>query len=81
MVTKGNYLFLFGVESQIDFPRAVAMRYNVEKNDWLELRPPPYRAQIGLAATISMNTIYLLGGVILAGANPMSNRSNYSAHG
>ena len=63
LLQKGNYLFLFGVD--IEYCRPVAARFDVKTNTWLDLKPPPYKASIGMAATLLESNIYLLGGMCI----------------
>ena len=60
VVTKGNYLFLFGADAK--YFRPMAVRFDVKTNTWLDLKPPPYKTSIGIAATLLKDNIYLLGG-------------------
>ena len=60
VVTKGNYLFLFGMDAE--YFRPIAMRFDVKINTWLDLKQPPYKASIGMDATLLGDNIYLLGG-------------------
>ena len=60
VVTKGNYLLLFGAEAE--YMREVAVRFDVKTNTWLDLKPPPHKASMGIATTLSKDNIYLLGG-------------------
>ena len=63
LLQKGNYLFLFGTEAQ--YCRPIAGRFDVKTNTWLDLKPPPYKASIGMAATLLESNIYLLGGMCI----------------
>ena len=63
LLQKGNYLFLFGTEAQ--YCRPIAVRFDVKANTWLDLKPPPYRASAGMAATLLESNIYLLGGMCI----------------
>ena len=60
VVTKGNYLFLFGAGAE--YFRPIAVRFDVKTNTWLDLKPPPYKACEGMAAAVLKENIYLLGG-------------------
>ena len=61
LVTKGNYLFLFGID--VECWREIAVRLDVRKNTWLDLKYPPYRASQGRRATLLKGNIYLFGGL------------------
>ena len=63
MVTKGSYLFVFGVDAK--YHRPVAMRFDVRKNTWLDLKPPPRRAAVRMAVALLKGNIFLLGGAYL----------------
>ena len=67
LVTKGNYLFLFGCDA--DYFREIAVRFDVRKNTWLDLKSPPYKASIGMGATLLKGDIYLLGGMRVTKSN------------
>ena len=78
VVTKGNYLFLFGVEDE--YLRPVAVRFDVKTNAWLDLKPLPHKASLGIVVTLSNDNIYLLGGAHISKDHPDSvMRKEYSA--
>ena len=60
VVTKGNYLFLFGADAT--YFRPMAVRFDVKTNTWLDLKPPPYKASVRIPITLLKDNIYLLGG-------------------
>ena len=64
LLTKGNYLFLFGTE--IPYNRALARRYNVRNGAWIDLKPPPSEAYLGMAGALLKDLIYLIGGIGLS---------------
>ena len=78
VVTKGNYLFLFGTDAQ--YCRPIVARFDVKTNTWLDLKPPPYKASIGMAAVLLESNIYLLGGLCITNGsqnlNPPINSSD-----
>ena len=77
VVTKGNYLFLFGTD--VEYLRAVAMRFDVRKNTWLDLKLLPQRASVRMAVTLLKNNIYLLGGMhLIKDSENTIDRSNFS---
>ena len=61
VTTKGNYLFLFGADTEYFKP--IALRFDVKTSAWLDLKSPPCKASAGQAAAILQNNIYLLGGM------------------
>ena len=61
VTTKGNYLFLFGADTEYFKP--MALRFDIKTNAWLDLKSPPCKASAGQAAAILHNNIYLLGGM------------------
>ena len=61
LVTKGNYLFVFGIDAE--YWREIAVRFDVRKNKWLDLKIPPCNTSQGRRATLLEENIYLLGGV------------------
>ena len=78
LVTKGNYLFLFG--ANVKYCRAIAQRFDVKINAWLDLKPPPCRASGGTAATVLKGNIYLLGGMhLIKDSESAINPANFSA--
>ena len=77
VVTKGNYLFLFGTEAE--HYRPIAVRFNVKRNAWLDLKAPPYDAYEGMAATLLQNNIYLLGGRPVNRGNQIVHTQEFSA--
>ena len=60
VVKEGNYLFIFGTDAE--FIRAIAVRFDVKTNTWLDLKSPPYDAFGFTAAVLLKGKIYLLGG-------------------
>ena len=72
VLTKGKYLFLFGADAK--YSRAVAQRFDVRTNKWMDLKPPPLKASEGMAATLLKGSVYLCGGSPLFrdGQNPTS---------
>ena len=78
VVAKGNYLFAFGAD--VEYCRAVAMRFDVRKNTWLDLKLPPQRAADGMAVALLKGNIYLLGGAhLIKGEENYLNTSDLSA--
>ena len=72
VLTKGKYLFLFGADAK--YSRAIAQRFDVRTNKWMDLKPPPLKASEGMAATLLKGSVYLCGGSPLFrdGQNPTS---------
>ena len=78
LISKGNYLFLFGAD--VEYIRAVTMRFDVTKTKWMNLQPPPQRASIRMAATSLEGNIYLLGGMnLMKGKENAIDPSNFSS--
>ena len=78
VISKGNYLFIFGTD--VEYIRAVAMRFDVTRNTWLDLKLPPQRASVLVAATLLNGNIYHLGGMHLTkGKENAIDPSNLSA--
>ena len=78
VVTKGNYLFIFGADAE--YLRAVSMRFDVRKNTWLDLKPPPQKVHVCMAVTLLEGNIYLIGGMhIIKGEENTIDPSNLSA--
>ena len=71
VVTKGNYLFMF--ETDAEYVRPMATRFDVKTNTWLDLKPPPYDASVRTAAALLKGRIYLLGGkyITKGSVNPL----------
>ena len=67
MVTKGNYLFMFGADAECFRP--IAQRFDAKTNIWLDLKPPPIEACANTAAALLNGKIYLLGGRRLSKGN------------
>ena len=61
VVTRGNYIFLFGAEAE--YFREIAVRFDVKTNTWLDLKSPPHKASIGIAVALLRDNIYLMGGM------------------
>ena len=70
MVSKGNYLFLFG---------AMAVRFDVKTNNWFDLKLAPYQEFVGKAIALLENNIYLFGGMHTIRTNPNTTNQGYSA--
>ena len=64
VVSRGNYLFIFGVEAH--YCRPIAMRFDVKTSTLLDLKPLPYDACISTAVALLKGKIYLLGGQHIA---------------
>ena len=62
LVTKGNYLFLIGIETDAEHLRPIAVRFDVRKNAWLDLKSPPYNASWQMASALLNNNVYIMGG-------------------
>ena len=78
VITKGNYLFIFGAD--VEYIRAVAMRFDVSRNTWLDLKLPPQRASVRVAVTLLNGNIYHLGGMhLIKGKENAIDPSNLSA--
>ena len=79
VVTKGNYLFMFGVDPE--YWRETAVRFDVKTNAWLDLKPPPYDASTFTTAALLKGKIYLIGGMRVAkgSENNTLNPSSFSA--
>ena len=60
LVTKGNYLFLFGADAE--HLRPMAVRFDVRKNTWLDLKSPPYKASLQMASALLNSNVYIMGG-------------------
>ena len=67
MVTKGNYLFMFGADAE--YFRPIAQCFDARTNTWLDLKPPPIEACANTAAALLNRKIYLLGGRQLSKGN------------
>ena len=79
LLTKGNYLFLFG--SEIPYNRAVGLRYDVRNGAWTNLKPPPFKAYLGMAGALLKDRLYLIGGMGLSQNVSLSqNAHNVSAN-
>ena len=82
VVTKGNYLFMFGADAE--YIRAIAVRFDVKTNTWLDLKPPPYDASSWTAAALLKGKIYILSGMYITEDgtirtdNPSVRASQYS---
>ena len=61
-MTRGNYLFLFGIETNAEHLRPIALRFDVRKNACLDLKPPPYKASWEMAGALLNNSVYIMGG-------------------
>ena len=61
VVTKGNYLFLFGTDRE--YIRPIAVRFDVKTNTWLDLKPVRHQEVVGKAIALLESNIYLFGGV------------------
>ena len=77
VVTKGNYLFLFGTVNRLYHP--TALRYDVSSDKWLELKAPPWKATIGSSCARHVNDIYLIGGMNVLADTSVFNPSNNTA--
>ena len=62
LVTKGSYLFVFGIETDVEHLRPVAVRFDVRKNTSLYLKPLPYKASWHMASALLNNNVYIMGG-------------------
>ena len=62
-VAKGNFLFVFGTDSNYFGP--VSIRYDVNNNKWLPLATPPVSGLIGATSVCSGENIYLIGGILV----------------
>lgn len=62
-VTKGNFLFVLGTDSNYFGP--VNMRYDVNNNKWMFLATPNISGLIGASAICIGKDIYLLGGILV----------------
>ena len=62
VVTKGNYLFLFGIDADAEHLRPIAVRFDVRKNACLDLKPPPYTASWKITSALLNNSVYIMGG-------------------
>ncbi len=61
VVTYGNFMFLFGVDSRSFTP--VSMRYDGNTNTWINLAPIPREAAVGCAVARIGNHIIVAGGM------------------
>ena len=61
LIATGNFLFLFGAETK--YWREIALRFDVSKSVWLDLKAPPIKVSTGTGATLLKGNIYLLGGM------------------
>ena len=75
---KGNFLFLFGADTEYFKP--VALRFDVKTNTWLDLKSPPCKATAGQAAAILQNDIYLLGGMNVTKESLTMDSTCFSPH-
>ena len=64
LATKGNYLFLFGVD--VEDWREIALWFDVRTNTWLDLESPPCHISIGTGATLLNDSIYVFGGATIS---------------
>ena len=62
LVTKGSYLFVFGIETDSEHLRPIAVRFDVRKNTYLDLKPPPCKASYQMASALLNNNVYIIGG-------------------
>ena len=62
VVTKGNYLFLFGIDADAEHLGPIAVRFDVRKNACLDLKPPPYKASWKSTSALLNNSVYVIGG-------------------
>ena len=67
LVRKGNYLFLFGADTECRRP--IAVRLDVKTNIWLDLKLPPYQEFVGKAIALLKGNIYLFGGMRVTRTN------------
>ena len=80
LVTKGNYLFLIGIETDTEHLRPIAVRFDVRKNTCLDLKPPPYKASLDMASALLNNNVYVVGGQhIIRNSQNQYTRGNPSA--
>ena len=63
MVTHRNYLFLFATDNK-SF-NTVALRYDINRNKWTDLKAPPFPATIGAVTAKAQDHIFLLGGMLV----------------
>ena len=61
LVTKGNYLFLFGVNSNAENYKPIAACFDAQTG-WLDLKAPPYKAVLQMASTLLNNHVCIMGG-------------------
>ena len=62
-ISKGNFLFVTGTDSQYFGP--VHLRYDVNCNKWLDLATPRITGLIGGTTVLCDQDIYLLGGILV----------------
>ena len=62
-VTKGNFIFLFGTDSNYFGP--VSTRYDVNTNKWIYLSTPNVQGLIGATSVCCDQDIYLIGGILV----------------
>ena len=75
---RGNFLFLFGADTEYFKP--VALRFGVRTNAWLDLKSPPCKASAGQAAAVLQNDIYLLGGMNVTKESLTMDSTCFSPH-
>ena len=62
-ISKGNFLFVTGTDSQYFGP--VHLRYDVNCNKWMDLATPTIIGLIGATTVLCDQDIYLLGGILV----------------
>ncbi len=65
-VTIGNFLFVFGVES--DGYQNFTKRYDASSNTWIDLKPVPRCTAVGHVSVLGDQTILLVGGMPISKA-------------
>ncbi len=77
VITYGNFMFLFGVDSRSFTP--VSMRYDGNTNTWINLAPIPREAAVRCAVARIGNDIIVAGGMTVHKNSEIVNPSSYTS--